>query len=99
VSERFSEAEIVEVWERREARELNRLIGRRLGRSGASIRGLIYAAGGVRPGVRVRASGHLSVGEREEISCWIQLNRETPARTVRATPPQSCHPAGYGRAD
>ena len=68
MSERFSEAEIVEVWERRAAGELNRSIGRHLGRSGASIRGLIYSAGGVRPGVRVRASGYLSVGEREEIS-------------------------------
>jgi IS30 family transposase len=68
VSRRFSEAEIVEVWERRAAGELNRSIGRRLGRSGASIRGLIHSAGGVRPGRRVRASGQLLLGEREEIS-------------------------------
>jgi hypothetical protein len=68
VSKRFSEAEIVEVWERRAAGELNRSIGRQLGRSGASIRALVEASGGVRPVRRVRASGHLSLGEREEIS-------------------------------
>ena len=68
MSKRFTEAEIVEVWERRAAGELTRSIGRRLGRSGASIRGLVHASGGVRPGVRVRASRHLLVGEREEIS-------------------------------
>ena len=68
MSRRFSDAEIVEVWERRAAGELNRSIGRRLGRSGASIRGLIHASGGVRPAGRMRASGHLSLGEREEIS-------------------------------
>jgi IS30 family transposase len=68
VSRRFSDAEIVEVWERRAAGELTRSICRRLGRSGASIRGLVHASGGVRPALRVRASGHLSLGEREEIS-------------------------------
>jgi len=68
VSERFSEAEIVEVWERRAAGEQNRSVGRRLGRSGASIRALIEASGGVRPVARVRAVRHLSLVEREEIS-------------------------------
>ena len=68
MSKRFSDAEIVEVWERRAAGELNRLIGRRLGRSGASIRALIEASGGVRPVARVRAVRHLSLVEREEIS-------------------------------
>ena len=68
MSRRFTEAEIAEVWERRAAGELNRSIGRRLGRSGASIRGLIHAAGGVRPSRRVRAGRCLSLGEREEIS-------------------------------
>jgi IS30 family transposase len=68
VSKRFSEAEIVEVWERRADGELNRLIGRHLGRSGASIRALVEASGGVRPVRRVRAVQHLSLIEREEIS-------------------------------
>jgi len=68
VSKRFSEAEIVEVWERRAAGELNRSIGRQVGRSGASIRALIEASGGVRPVRRVRAVQHLSLVEREEIS-------------------------------
>ena len=34
---RFTEVEVVEVWERRQAGESNRLIGRRLGRSAGSI--------------------------------------------------------------
>ncbi len=38
VSVRFTEAEIVEVWERRQAGELTRSIARRLGRNGSSIR-------------------------------------------------------------
>ena len=45
MSKRFSEAEIVEVWGRRAAGELNRSIGRQLGRSGASIRALVEASG------------------------------------------------------
>ena len=68
MSKRFSDAEIVEVWERRAAGELNRLIGRRLGRSGASIRALIEASGVVRPTRRVRTARHLTLVEREEIS-------------------------------
>ena len=68
MSKRFSEAEIVEVWERRAAGEQNRSIGRQVGRSGASIRALIEASGGVRPVRRVRAVQHLSLVEREEIS-------------------------------
>jgi len=64
----FTEAEIREVWERRKAGELNRSIGRRLGRSGASIRAVVESSGGVRPVVRHRSSRQLSVSEREEIS-------------------------------
>ncbi len=65
---RFTEAEIVEVWDRRQAGELTRSIARRLGRNGSSIRRLFEYAGGVRPARRRRAERNLSLVEREEIS-------------------------------
>ncbi len=68
MSRRFTEAEVAEVWDRRAAGELTRLIARRLGRNGSSIRRLFEDAGGVRPAVRRRAERHLSLVEREEIS-------------------------------
>ncbi|MCJ7780685.1 MAG: IS30 family transposase [Acidimicrobiia bacterium] len=64
----FTESERVEVWDRRRAGESNRSIGRRLGRSGASIRAFVEASGGVRPAVRRRSIRQLSLDEREEIS-------------------------------
>ena len=64
----FTEAERVEVWDRRQAGEGNRSIGRRLGRSAGSIRAFVESSGGVRPAVRRRSSRHLSLTEREEIS-------------------------------
>ena len=65
---RFSEVEVVEVWDRRQAGESNRSIGRRLGRSAGSIRAFVESSGGVRPLVRHRSARHLSLTEREEIS-------------------------------
>ncbi len=65
---RFTEAEVVEVWERRQAGELTRSIARRLGRNGSSIRRVFEDAGGVRPARRRRATRHLTLVEREEIS-------------------------------
>ncbi len=65
---RFSEAEVVEVWDRWQAGDAYRLIGRDLGRSAGSIRAFVESWGGVRPRVRCRSSRHLSVVEREEIS-------------------------------
>ena len=65
---RFSEEERVEVWDRWQAGDANRLIGRDLGRSAASIRAFVESWGGVRPGVRSRSLRHLSLVEREEIS-------------------------------
>ena len=64
----FTEAERVEVWERRQRGEGNRSIGRRLGRSAGSIRAFVESSGGVRPPVRHRSPRHLSLTEREEIS-------------------------------
>ena len=64
----FTELERVDVWDRRQAGESSRSIGRRLGRSAASIRAFVEASGGVRPAVRHRSARHLSLVEREEIS-------------------------------
>ena len=60
---RFTEAEVVEVWDRWQAGDANRLIGRDLGRSAASIRAFVESWGGVRPRVRRRAERHLSLIE------------------------------------
>ena len=65
---RFTEAERVEVWDRWQAGDAYRLIGRDLGRSAGSIRAFVESWGGVRPRVRRRSSRHLSLIEREEIS-------------------------------
>ena len=65
---RFGEEERVEVWDRWQAGDANRLIGRDLGRSAASIRAFVESWGGVRPPVRRRSLRHLSLVEREEIS-------------------------------
>ena len=64
----FTDSERVEVWDRRQAGESNRSIGRRLGRSAGSIRAFVEASGGVRPAVRHRSVRHLSLVESEEIS-------------------------------
>ena len=65
---RFSEAEVVEVWDRWQAGDAYRLIGRDQGRSAASIRAFVESWGGVRPEPRRRSPRHLSLLEREEIS-------------------------------
>ena len=67
VVRRFTEAERVEVWDRWQAGDANRLIGRDLGRSAGSIRAFVESWGGVRPPVRRRSPRHLSLLEREEI--------------------------------
>ncbi len=65
---RFTEDERVEVWDRWQAGDAYRLIGRDLGRSAASIRAFVESWGGVRPEPRRRSLRHLSFDEREEIS-------------------------------
>ncbi len=65
---RFKDAEMVEVWDRWQAGDGYRLIGRDLGRSAASIRAFVESWGGVRPAPRRRSLRHLSLIEREEIS-------------------------------
>ena len=65
---RFTEEERVEVWDRWQAGDGDRLIGRDLGRSAGSIRAFVESWGGVRPEPRRRSPRHLSFDEREEIS-------------------------------
>ncbi len=84
---RFSEAERVEVWDRWQAGDANRLIGRDLGRSAGSIRAFVESWGGVRPRVRQRSGKHLSLVEREEISRGVAAGeslRMVAARLRRA---------------
>ncbi len=84
---RFSEVEVVEVWDRWQAGESNRSIGRDLGRSAASIRAFVESWGGVRPPARRRSSCHLKLAEREEISRGVAAGdslRMMAARLGRA---------------
>jgi len=76
----FTDVERVEAWNRRQAGESNRSIGRRLGRSAASIRAMVESSGGVRPAVRQRSAQHLSLVEREEISRGVAAGE--PLRSV-----------------
>jgi len=84
---RFTEAEVREVWDRWQAGDANRLIGRDLGRSAGSIRAFVESWGGVRPRVRRRAECHLLLTEREEISRGVAAGdslRMVAARIGRA---------------
>ena len=73
---RFTEAEIVEVWECRQAGEPTRVIVRRLGRNASSIRRVFENASGVRPAPRSLTERHLSLTEREEsLVGWLQVSR------------------------
>ncbi|MFQ5968124.1 MAG: helix-turn-helix domain-containing protein, partial [Acidimicrobiia bacterium] len=80
---RFTEAEIAEVWDRRQRGEATRSIARRLGRNGSSIRRLFEDAGGVRPSLRRRAERHLSLREREEISRGVAAGESLRAIASR----------------
>ena len=55
----------MERWQRGESL---RLIARRLGKRGPSVRALVLQTGGVKQPLRQRRAGSLSVVEREEIS-------------------------------
>ena len=75
------------MWDRWQAGESTRSIGRRLGRTGASIRALVESTGGVRPALRRRSRRHLSLVEREEISRGVATGeslRSVAARLGRA---------------
>ena len=76
---RFSEMDRVDVWDRWQAGNANRLIGRDLGRSAASIRAFVESWGGVRPQPRTRSPRHLSLTEREEISRGVVEDGGSPS--------------------
>jgi len=80
---RFTEAERVEVWDRWQAGETTRSIGRRVGRSGASVRAFVESTGGVRPAPRRRSARHLSFREREEISRGVAAGESLRAVAAR----------------
>ncbi len=84
MARRFAEAEVVEVWDRWQAGEANRLIGRDRGRSAASIRAFVESWGGVRPRVRRRSPRHLSLIEREEISRGVAAGDSVRSIGVRS---------------
>ena len=84
---RFTEMERVEVWDRWQAGDAYRLIGRDLGRSAGSVRAFVESWGGVRPEPRRRSPRHLSLTEREEISRGVAAGdslRMVAARLGRA---------------
>src|SRR5215203_275248 len=64
----MSVAEKLEIWRLLGAGTSFRVIGRRLGRSDATIQQYVGLTGGVQPRERCRAANQLSLGEREEIS-------------------------------
>ncbi len=65
---RFSEVEKTLIWDWWQQGGSMRGVARELGRAHASVRTMIESYGGVRPSPRCRASRHLSLEEREEIS-------------------------------
>src|SRR5215218_6863196 len=68
VAGRMSVAEKQEIWRLKREGTSFRVIGRRLGRSDATIQQYVGLTGGVRPRERCRAANQLSLGEREAIS-------------------------------
>jgi IS30 family transposase len=70
------------VWASYAQGQLPAEIGRSMGRPPDAIYALIYKAGGIKPTARVRAAGHLSLAEREEISRGIAAGE--PCRRMAA---------------
>ena len=64
----YSAAQRSEIWDRWQAGESMKSIGRRFDRASSSVFSVISPAGGIRPAERRRSSKALSLGEREEIS-------------------------------
>ena len=80
---RFTEEERVEVWDRWQAGDGYRLIGRDLGRSAGSIRAFVESWGGVCPEPRRRSPWHLSLVEREEIFRGVAAGESMRCIAVR----------------
>lgn len=84
----YSTAQRAEIWDRWEAGESMKSIGRRFDRSSSSMFSVISPAGGIRPAERRRASTTLSLGEREEISRGLstRCSLRSIARALRRSP-------------
>lgn len=71
----YSAAQRAEIWDRWQAGESMKSIGRRFDRASSSVFSVISPAGGIRPPERRRAAKALSSGEREEISRGLSMRR------------------------
>ena len=83
----LSAAEQDEVWRRWRQGESLRLIARRLGKRGPSVRAFVLQTGGVQSQPPRRNAGYLSMAEREEISRGVAAGvscRQLAARLRRA---------------
>jgi len=89
VSKRLTEAEIAEVWQRRNAGEPTQPMARRLRRNGSSIRRLFEDAGGVHPAPWKRSVRHLSLHDS-----WSAIDRHVSSGLVK--PPISNRPGFDG---
>ena len=84
----FSAAQRAEIWDRWQAGESMKSIGRRFDRESSSVFSVISPAGGIRPAERRRAPMVLSLGEREEISRGLstQFSLRSIARRLGRSP-------------
>jgi IS30 family transposase len=84
----YSTAQRSEIWDRWQAGESMKSIGRRFDRASSSVFSVISPAGGIRPAERRRASTVLSLGEREEISRGLstQCSLRSIARRLGRSP-------------
>ena len=84
----YSAAQRAEIWDRWQAGESMKSIGRRFDRASSSVFSVISPTGGIRPADRRRASNSLSLGEREEISRGLSTQRSlrSIARTLGRSP-------------
>ena len=76
---RMNQAELRELWGRRQRGETLRAIGAVLGRDFATINWVVRSRGGIAPPVRRRAAQTLSRAEREEISRGLAAGRACAA--------------------
>lgn len=79
----FSAAQRSEIWDRWQAGESMKSIGRHFDRGSSSIYSVISPAGGIRPAERRRALKALSLSEREEISRG--LSTQCSLRSIAST--------------
>jgi len=84
----YSVAQRSEIWDRWQAGESMKSIGRRFDRASSSVFSVIAPAGGIRPAERRRSATALSLGEREEISRGLstQCSLRSIARILGRSP-------------